>query len=423
MPTKVKGTVPLGTVPAKYIMNKRVVVTGLGVISSIGIGKDDFWKSLIAGKSGISEIGTFDTSKYDTHMGGEVKDFDPMNFMPYEYTKEMGKASQFAVAASKLALEDAKLALSKVKKGRIGVIIGTTMADIQAMEQIDKYWMGKGEEDVWTTNIVKYPSNDLSDNVAFYFGISGPNLVIPTACSAGNYAIGYSYDLIRSGRTDVMLAGGSDPMSRITYTGFSRLFAMASDKCRPFDKNRKGMMVGEGAGILVLEEIGHARKRGAQIYAEVLGYGLSCDAHHMTAPTLNGITLVLERTIKNSGIKKDGVNYVCAHGTGTPSNDKTECKAIKNVFGKRFRKIPVSSIKSMLGHTMGAASALEAISTVLTIKHGVIPPTINFEEDDPECEGVDCVPNKARKKNINIALNNSLAFGGNNACTVFKRYE
>ena len=402
---------------------RRVVVTGLGVVSSIGIGKDDFWKNLIAGKSGISEVTTIDTSRYDNHKGGEVRHFNPLNFITRRHVNDMGRASQFAVAASKMALENARLTVPKIKKGRIGVIIGTTMADIQALEEVDRHWLDKGEEDVWSTTIMKYPGNSLSDHIGYYFGINGPNYVIPTACAAGNYSIGYSHDLLRSGKVDVMLAGGSDPFSRITFTGFSRLFAMSHDRCRPFDKNRKGMMVGEGAGILVLEELEHALKRSVPIYAEILGYGLSCDAHHMTAPTQKGITLVMERAINNAGINKEEIDYICAHGTGTPSNDKAECRAITTVFGDSATRIPVSSIKSMLGHTMGAASAIEAISAILTIKNGVIPPTINHKEEDPECLGINCVPNKAIEKEVNLALNNSLAFGGNNACLAVKKYQ
>jgi len=404
-------------------MKRRVVITGLGVVSSIGIGKDEFWKNLVRGKSGISEVTVFDTSKYDNHNGGEVKNFDPLKFIPREYVKDMGRASQFVVAASKMALEDTGLAVSKLKKGRIGVIIGTTMADIQSLEEVDRHWTKEGEDDVWATTIMKYPGNELSSNVGYYLGIKGPNYVIPTACAAGNYSIGYSFDLIRTNKADAMLAGGSDPFSRITFTGFSRVFAMAPDRCQPFDKNRKGMIIGEGAGVMVLEELEHAKRRKAPIYAEVLGYGVSCDAHHMTTPGIEGIILMLEKAIKNSNISEDEVDYICAHGTGTPSNDKAECKAVKNVFGERFKKMPVNSIKSMLGHTMGAASAIESISTVLTIKNSIIPPTINYEEDDPECEGVDCVPNVARKKDVKIALNNSLAFGGNNACVAFGKYE
>lgn len=399
------------------MVKRRVVITGVGVVSSIGIGKGDFWKNLASGKSGIRDVSTFDTADFPVCKGGEVKDFITEKFFPKNKIKNMGRASQFAVAATKMAIEDAKLALTNIKTRRAGVIMGTTMADIQSLEQIDKHWTRKGENDVWPINIVKYPGNSLSGHVGYFFGITGPNGVIPTACSSGNYSIGYSFDLIRNNRADLMIAGGSDPFSRITFTGFNRLFAMAPEKCQPFDKNRKGMMVGEGAGVLVLEEMESAKKRNADIYCEVLGYGLSCDAHHMTAPSVDGIVQVMERALKNSSVKKEDVDYICAHGTGTPANDKAECDAIKKVFGNS-KKISISSIKSMLGHTMGAASAIEAIACCLAIKEGVVPPTINYETPDPDCD-VDCVPNVARKKRVNVVLNNSLAFGGNNACVVF----
>ena len=320
-------------------MNKRVVITGLGVISSIGIGKEDFWNNLIAGKSGISDVTTFDTSKYDNHKGGEVKDFNPSDFISRKHIAEMGRASQFAVAASQLALDDAKMHTLEAKKARAGVIVGTTMADAQAIEQIDKYWIDKSEDEVWATNIVKYPSNVIADNVGYYLGTQGPNYVLPNACAAGNYSIGYSFDLIRAGKTTIMLAGGSEQFSRITFTGFSRLFAMSPDRCQPFDKNRKGMIVGEGAGILVLEELEHAKRRGATMHAEVLGYGLSCDAHHMTAPSVKGITSVLENAMKFSDIRKNDVEFICTHGTGTPANDRAECHAMKNVFGEKFKEL------------------------------------------------------------------------------------
>jgi len=397
--------------------NRRVVITGIGVISSIGTGKDEFWKNLIAGKSGISEVELFDTSKYENHRGGEVKDFDPLDFIDKDKLIGMGRASQFVVAATKMALDDARFKRKEIERKRIGAIIGTTMADIQSLEQIDKHWIKRGESDVWPVNIVKYPSNSLSDHVGYFFKITGPSYSIPTACSAGNYSIGYSFDLVKHGKVDLMIAGGADPFSRITFTGFNRLFAMAPEKCQPFDKNRKGMMVGEGAGILLLELLDNAIKRKASIYAEVLGYALSCDAHHMTAPSVDGISHVMKKAIKNGGINLEDVDYISAHGTGTPANDKAECMAVKEVFGNRCKDIPISSIKSMLGHTMGAASAIEAIACCLTVKNNIIPPTINYETPDLECN-IDCVPNKARKKEVKIVLNNSLAFGGNNACLV-----
>ena len=404
------------------MQKRRVVVTGIGVVSSIGIGKDAFWANLISGKSGISEVETFDTTDYPMHRAGEVRDFKAEDFISGDEIKKMARASQFAVAATKMALEDARLNLNDNMRQRTGVVMGTTMADIQSLEQIDKYWTRDGEDSVWATNIVKYPGNSIADHIGYFFGFTGSNFTIPTACSAGNYSIGFAYDLVKHGRADFAIAGGADPFSRITFTGFNRLFAMAPEKCQPFDKNRKGMMIGEGCGVLLLEDFDSAKKRGADIYAEISGYGLSCDAHHMTAPKVDGIKDVMERAIRNSGIKKEDVGYISAHGTGTPLNDKTECEAIKSVFKDAIDNISVSSIKSMLGHTMGAASAIEAIACCLSIKNSVVPPTINFETPDPECD-IDCVPNKAKKKSVSVALNNSLAFGGNDACLVMEKLK
>jgi len=401
---------------------KRVVVTGVGVVSSIGIGKDKFWGNLIGGKSGISEVKSFDTSKYENHKGGEVKDFNPLQFIDKENVKMIGRASQFGIAASKLALEDAKLNVDSISKDRMGVIMGTTMADSQRLEEMDKTWVEFGQEKVNPGLIPQYPGNALSINIGFELSITGIVLAIPTACSAGNYSIGYSYDLIRTGKADFMLAGGSDSFSRVAFTGFNRLFAVAPEKCQPFDKNRKGMMVGEGAGVLLLELLESALKRKANIYAEVLGYALSCDAHHMTAPSVEGIVRVMRDAIRHSGVDPKAVDYISAHGTGTPANDRAECQAVKEVFKEKYKDIPMSSIKSMLGHTMGAASAIEAITCSLAIKDSIIPPTINYETPDPECD-IDCVPNVSRKRSVEVALNNSLAFGGNDACLVLRKYE
>jgi len=245
-------------------------------------------------------------------------------------------------------------------------------------------------------------------------------MLLPTACAAGNYAIGYGFDQLQLGRADVMIVGGADAMSRIAFTGFNRLFAMAPDKCQPFDKNRKGMMVGEGAGMLILEALESALKRKAPIYAEILGYGMSCDAHHMTIPEVRGVARVMKSALGSTGVKPEEVDYLNAHGTGTVPNDKTESAAIWQVFGDYTPSLAVSSIKSMTAHTMGAASALEAIATVLAVKNDLIPPTINFETKDPECD-IDCVPNTARKKKVHIALSNSFAFGGNNSTLILKK--
>jgi 3-oxoacyl-[acyl-carrier-protein] synthase II len=303
----------------------------------------------------------------------------------------------------------------------VAIIIGTTMGEVPSLEMIDRFWTEKGEEDVYVSNVQKFPVNNLADSVASFFKISGQAYVIPTACAAGNYSIGYAFDLIRTGKIDLAFAGGADPLSKLAFTGFNRLFAMAPDKCQPFDKNRRGMMAGEGGAVLLIESLEHARKRDAKIYAEILGYGLSCDAFNMTIQSEKGICKVMEKALRNSGVEKDRVDYISAHGTGTGLNDKTETAAIKAVFGEIASRIPISSIKSMLGHTMGTASVLEAIACCMAIEDSIIPPTINYETPDEDCD-IDCVPNKARKKEIRIALNNSFAFGGNNACVALGKF-
>ena len=393
----------------------------MGVISSIGIGKDEFWKNLIAGKSGISEVDRFDTSTFPTHRAGQVKNFIVEEHIPRTVSRRIGRGSQLAIAATKLALEDAMLDIKKDVDG-LGIIIGTTMGEAPSIEMIDKFWTRTGEDDVFLSNVRNFPVNKLSDNVASFFRLTGYNYIIPTACAAGNYSIGYAYDIIRTGRSGVILAGGADPLSRLAFTGFNRLFAMAPEKCQPFDKNRKGMMLGEGGAMLVVESLERAKKRRSKIYAEILGYALSCDAHNMTIPSQKGVSKVMEKAIKNSGVQKKDVGYISAHGTGTGLNDKTETAAIKEVFGDLAQGIPTSSIKSMLGHTMGTASALEAMACCLAICDGVVPPTMNYETSDPECD-LDYVPNKSRKKDVRVALNNSFAFGGNNACLAVGRYE
>lgn len=403
-------------------MNKRVVITGLGVVSSIGIGKDAFWDALIKGKSGISKVTSFDTSEFATHYGGEIRDFNPFLFMDRRKAEKLGQASRFAVTAAMLAFKEAKLVPGSVDKERFGACLGTTMGEPQIVEELNESWIRGGIEAVNPELIRRYPCSLLSANVAAEFGLKGPNYVIPNACAAGNYAIGYACDLIRMGEADIMFAGGADCFSKIVYIGFSRMLAVAPEKCQPFDKNRKGMMVGEGAGIVVLEELESALKRGADIYAEVLGYGVSCDASHMTAPQSEGIKEAIEKALKESGIRPEDVDYFNAHGTATAANDREECLAIKKVFGEYSGKLAVSSIKSMLGHTMGAASAIEAVTCCLSIKNGIIPATINYETPDPECD-IDCVPNFARSKKVNIALNSNSAFGGNNACLVLKKFQ
>jgi 3-oxoacyl-[acyl-carrier-protein] synthase II len=399
---------------------KRVVVTGLGAVSSVGIGKKSFWDALIRGKSGISKVSSLDTKDFRCHYAGEIKDFDPETFIAKRRINFLGRSSQLAIAATSLALEDAELSLKYMDKKRVGVLIGTTMGEKPIEDSIDE-WVLEGPDKINKNVIIQSTANNISSNIANNFKIYGPNYLIPTACAAGNYAIGYGFDLIKKGDLDCAIAGGADAFSKLAFSGFQRVYAMAPEKCQPFDKNRKGMLVGEGAGILVLESLESALNRSSNIYAELLGYGLSCDAYHMTASQRKGIEKAMRNALKDAEIKHDIVDYINAHGTGTQSNDKTECAAIKKVFNGTSSSLSVSSIKSMLGHPMGAASALEAIACCLTINENVIPPTINFETPDPNCD-IDCVPNKAKRKRVNIALNNGFAFGGNNSCLVIKKF-
>lgn len=400
-------------------MNKRVVITGLGVISSIGIGKDAFWTNLLAGKSGISPVNAFDTANYFTHNGGQVKNFRPEEYLSKEEAVRFSRASQMAVAAAQLAINDARLPQEYMSELKAGVCMGITSGPVQVIEHINELLIR--HEPLTETLAVQLPVQSGPAAIGKKLKIDGPSLLFSTACAAGNYAIGYGYDLIRLKRADMILAGASDPFSRISFTGFNQFSAVAPERCQPFDRNRKGMMVAEGAGVLLLESLENAKRRNAAIYAEILGYGLSCDGYHMTTSTVEGIAACMKNALQSTGIDAANVDFISAHGTGTLTNDRNECAAIKGVFGDRYRKIPVSSIKSMLGHTMGAASAIEAIACSLTIQNNIIPPTINYETPDPECD-IDCVPNVARKQVVNIALNNSYAFGGNNASLVLKKF-
>lgn len=389
------------------------------MVSSVGIGKDAFWKGITSGKSGISKVTSFDTSGFRCHYGGEIKDFKPEDFIAKRKIRFSGKTSQLAIAASTLALEDAHFPLKRISRDKFGVIVGTTLGE-KPLEELTEAWARGGLKNVDRQKIFQASANTIPANVGIHFKAMGLNYLIPTACAAGNYCVGYGFDLIRNGDLNFVLAGGSETFSRIAFTGFQRLYAMAPQMCQPFDKNRKGMMLGEGAGILFLESLGSAIKRNANIYAEVLGCGLSCDAFHPTAPDPKGVSKAMRNALAESELNPDDVDYICAHGTGTPANDKSESQAIKEVFGARYKNVLVSSIKSMLGHTLGASSAIEAAACCLAIKNGMVPPTINYETPDPECD-IDCVPNKARKKKINVVLNNGFAFGGNNCCVLFSR--
>lgn len=400
---------------------KRVVVTGLGVISSVGLSRDSFWRALIKGTSGIKKVSSFDTKDFRCHYAGEIKDFEPEAFIDKRRINFLGRSSQLAISATSLALEDAKFLLQYIDKKRTGVLIGTTMGETSLENSIDD-WVLMGLNNISKKDVILSTANNISANIANHFKLYGPNYLIPTACAAGNYAIGYGFDLIRKGDLDCAIVGGTDAFSKHAFTGFQRVYAMAPEKCQPFDKNRKGMLVGEGAGILVLESLESALNRDSTIYAELLGYGLSCDAYHMTASQVEGIEKAMRNALKDADIKPDEVDYINAHGTGTQGNDKNECAAIRKVFNGNSSSLSVSSIKSMLGHPMGAASSIEAVACCLSVRENVIPPTINFETPDVNCD-IDCVPNKAKRKRVNIALNNGFAFGGNNSCLIITKYK
>ncbi len=396
--------------------NTRIVITGIGVISSIGHGKEAFWKNLLAGKSGVSDIELFDTSRHLTHKGCEIKKFYPQDFISQEASAKYGRCSQLAMSATKLALEDANLLNEKLRDKFTALSIGTTLGEMAIIEQINylKY-IEKREDSLLPP---KLPFTNLVSSVFDEFSLKGRTRIFTTACSAGNYAIIDGYDILKKGEADFVIAGGADPFSYIAFTGFNQLRAVAPEMCQPFDKNRRGMMVGEGSGMLVLETMDSAIRRNANIYAEVIGGGISCDAYHMTHTQSSGIYDAMSEALMSANISYKDVDYICAHGTGTKYNDLAESKAIIDLF--KDHKPLVSSIKSMLGHTMGAASAIGAISCALALKAGVVPPTINFEVKDPDCD-IDCVPNVAREGNYNIVINNGAAFGGNNASVVLRK--
>jgi 3-oxoacyl-[acyl-carrier-protein] synthase II len=403
---------------------RRIVVTGIGVVTPIGTGRERFWTNLLEGQSGIGMVQSFDTTSYSVHRGAEVHDFEVENYVSNLDAAHLGRASQFAIAAARLALADANVEIASLDLERAGVSMGTTSGEPREVERFDDLFVSKKLERVGPEFLALYPSHVIAAHIARELRFAGVNIMIPTACAAGNYAIAHAFDVLRAGRADLMLAGGSDSFSRITYTGFAQLGAIAPELCQPFDRYRKGMIPGEGAGVIVLEPMTSAVRRGARIYAEITGYGLSCDAHHMTAahPNGQGAVRAMEQALQQSSIDPEDVSYISAHGTGTLTNDRLETLAVKRLFRDAAYRIPISSIKSMLGHTMGAASAIEAAVCALACFHDRIPPTINSKEPDPECD-LDYVPNCARDHPVRVAMNNAYAFGGNNASLVLRKFE
>lgn len=399
---------------------ERIVVTGLGVVSSIGCTREEFEQGLLEGKSGMAIATQFNTTGFGEVKACEIKNFDPASYIRNSDVETLGRSSQFSIAVARMALEDAGLDEAALRGQYVPVTIGTTDGESQPLDDLARIWANGQLDDAPAALFEKSAAAQLSNAVSREFGLCGPSRTISTACSAGNYAIGNARDILQSGAAKIALCGGSDSVCRKTYSGFSRLGTIAPEKCQPFDLNRMGILTGEGAGMLVLETLSSARERGATIYAELLGYGLSCDADHMVSPNMNSVARCIRIALDDAKVNPADVDYVCAHGTGTSANDTVESGAIKTVFSE---KLPaVSSIKSMVGHSMGAASAIAAIACILAIRNGFLPPTINHETPDPDCVP-DCVPNTARRQTVRIAQNNGFAFGGNNAITVYGAYE
>lgn len=397
----------------------RVVITGLGAVSSFGVGADVFTSAIRAGRSGIAPITSFDSSNFAHRMAGEVRGFDPRSWLHNIEPDDWGRSAQFAAAAARLAVSDAGLETERLPTGT-GTIIGTTSGESAVIDSLVATWVDEGLKSLDPRLVRQVPANQLANAVNEELGLNGDALTISTACSASNYALGYGFDLVGAGDAEMMLCGGADSVNRWGNAGFYRLGALAAEVCRPFDLNRSGILTAEGGVFLVLESMERAEARGARLYAEVLGYGLNCDASHMVHPDPTSIAECIRTAQYNAGVRPDQIDYVCAHGTGTPTNDATEVAAIREVFGERVP--PVSSIKSMIGHTMGAASGFGALICAKAIHEGFLPPTATLESVDPALgPGLDCVPGRARAAQPRIVENHGFAFGGNNAITILGR--
>ena len=416
------------------LKKRRVVVTGLGTVSPIGSTIDKFWNSLLEGKSGVKRLTSFDPTYYTCRIGAEIRDFDPSGYLSPKELKRMDRFVQFAVVAAKMAVADAKINLDKEDRDRFGVLVGSGIGGLHTVEAEHRQYLSlgpeKGPDRISPFLIPMLIINMASGQISITLGLKGPNSAVGTACATGNHAIGDAFRIIQRGEADAMVCGGSE--AAITVMGFGgfcalKALSLRNDEperaSRPFDKNRDGFVMGEGAGIIVIEELEHALKRNAHIYCELIGYGMSGDAYHMTAPDPhgNGGVRCMVASLKDAGIKPEEVDYINAHGTSTLYNDKIETAAIKKTFGAHAKKLAVSSTKSVMGHLLGAAGGVEMIVCALAIKHAIIPPTINYETPDPDCD-LDYVPNKPRAHKIRVAASNALGFGGHNATLIVKKY-
>lgn len=411
-------------------MSKRVVVTGLGAISPLGIDVRCFWSNLTAGISGITRITRFDPEGYTTQIAAEVKDFEPANYFEKKELRRLDRFTQFVLVATREALADASLSLESIDCDRVGVVLGTGVGGIGTLEEQHKILLSRGPDRVSPLFIPMMIANMGAGQIAITHGFRGHNVTLVNACASSSNAIGDAFRLLKQGFVDVVITGGSEaPITPLAVAGFCSMKAMSTNNAepqkasRPFDAKRDGFIIGEGAGILILETLGNALKRGARVYAEVLGYGCTCDAYHVSAPDPEGkgAALAMSLALKEASVSAAEVDYINAHGTATPLGDKLETRAIKQVFGESAQRLAVSSTKSMTGHLLGAAGGLEAVACVLALENGLVPPTINYEYPDPDCD-LDYVPNQARVRPIEVALSNSLGFGGHNVSLLFKKY-
>jgi len=411
-------------------MKNRVVVTGLGVITAVGTGKEDFWKGLLSGKSGIGKITQFDASKFDCNIAAEVHDFDPLKYFNTKEARHMARFVQFAVVTAQQAGRDAEINFDSLNKERAGVLVGSGIGSLRTIEDEHTIYLEKGPSKISPFLIPMLIVNEAAGQISISLGLKGPNSCVATACASGSHAIGDAFKIIQRGDADMMLAGGTEScITPLGVGGFCALKALSKRNndplhaSRPFERDRDGFVMGEGAGIAVLENLEHAKKRGAHIYCEVIGYGMSGDAYHITAPDPDGAgaAAAMEAALKDSGLRPQDISYINAHGTSTKLNDKVETLAIKQVFKDYAKKIAVSSTKSMTGHLLGAAGAVEFVICALSIKEDIVPPTTNYDNPDPELD-LDFVPNHARKMKVNAALSNSLGFGGHNATLIVKKY-
>jgi len=409
---------------------RRVVVTGLGLITPLGIGVKPSWEALLEGRSGIGVIRTFDSSDLPVHIAGEVKDFDPLLYIEPKEVKKMDRFIHFGVAASTMALEDSGLKITEENADRVGVIIGSGMGGLPAIEHYHKTYLEKGYRRITPFFIPMLIINLASGQVSIKFGAKGPSSAVATACATGSHAIGDAFKIIQRGDADVMIAGGTESViTPMAIGGFAVMKALSTRNnepelaSRPFDRDRDGFVMGEGAGVVVLESLENARKRNAKIHAEVLGYGMTSDAYHITSPAPGGkgAASCMALTLKDAGVTPEVVNYINAHGTSTKYGDELETSAIKTVFGDHAYKLAVSSTKSMTGHLLGAAGGVETVIAIMALLNNVVPPTINLDNPDPECD-LDYVPHKPRHMNVDYALSNSFGFGGTNACLLFRKF-